>query len=87
MDDVNNLLEGVFGNGLCLDIWMEFKECFGIKCILEFYGVSEGNVVFVNFFNKDKIVGFMLMNVKFVKYDVDVDEIVCGIDGLCVEVV
>ncbi len=85
-DDANNPLEGMLGNGLRPDIWMEFKERFGIKRISEFYGASEGNVAFVNFLNKDKTVGLTPMNAKLVKYDIDADEIVRGADGLCIEV-
>jgi acyl-CoA synthetase (AMP-forming)/AMP-acid ligase II len=31
-----------FGNGLRTNVWKEFSERFGVKC-LEFYGASEGN--------------------------------------------
>ena len=48
----------VLGNGLRPDIWMEFKNRFGIPRVHEFYGASEGNSGFVNIFNFDKTVGW-----------------------------
>jgi fatty-acyl-CoA synthase/citronellyl-CoA synthetase len=74
----------VLGNGLRPDIWMEFKNRFGIARVHEFYGASEGNSGFVNIFNFDKTVGWSpgygsAWNV--VAYDVDEDMPVEGEDG------
>ena len=85
-DDADNPLEAMLGNGLRPDIWMEFKERFGLKRIVEFYGASEGNVAFANFLNKDKTIGLTPMTVKLVKYDVDADEVVRDGNGRCIEV-
>jgi citronellyl-CoA synthetase len=74
------------GNGMRPDIWIPFKERFGIKRVSEFYGASEGNVAFANLLNKDCTVGMTSARVALVKYDVDADEIVKADDGRCIEV-
>ena len=85
-DDHNNPLEMMIGNGLRPDIWMDFKNRYGIKRISEFYGASEGNVSFANLLNKDCTVGMTATDVALVKYDVDNDEIVKDANGRCVPV-
>ena len=73
----------VLGNGLRPDIWMEFKNRFGIARIHEFYGASEGNSGFVNIFNFDKTVGWSPGYGKdwdVVAYDVDEDLPIRGSD-------
>ncbi len=77
-------IEKVLGNGLRPDIWMEFKERFGIKRVHEFYGASEGNTGFVNLFNFDKTVGWSPSHGKaweVVGYDVDADTPTLGDDA------
>ena len=76
VEERNNTLTRVFGNGLRPDIWDEFKHRFGIDRIAEFYGASEGNIAFVNAFNKDHTIGICGANILIVKYDIDRDEIV-----------
>ena len=74
----------VIGNGLRPDIWMQFKNRFGINRIHEFYGASEGNMAFSNVFNFDKTVGWSPGHGKawdVVAYDVDEDEAVRGGDA------
>ena len=74
----------VLGNGLRPDIWMEFKNRFGIGRVHEFYGASEGNSGFVNIFNFDKTVGWSPGYGKdwdVVSYDVDEDEAIRGDDS------
>ena len=83
--DADNPVRTIVGNGLRPDIWMQFKERFGIERIGEFYGASEGNGGFANVFNKDCTVGLGTAPVTIVKYDVAEDEIVRGKDGLCQE--
>ena len=73
----------VLGNGLRPDIWMEFKNRFGIARIHEFYGASEGNSGFVNIFNFDKTVGWSPgygSDWDVVSYDVDEDLPIRGAD-------
>ena len=85
-DDHDNPLHTMMGNGLRPDIWLEFKQRFGISRVTEFYGSSEGNVAFANLMNKDSTFGFTTRKIALVRYDVDTDEIVRGADGRCIEV-
>ena len=59
------------GNGLRPDIWKAFKERFGLERICEFYGASEGNMVFVNAFNVDETAGYCPYAFKVVECDPD----------------
>ena len=85
-DDADNPLTAMMGNGLRPDVWMEFKNRFGVERITEFYGASEGNVSFFNALNKDKTIGLTPNKIALVKYDVDADEIVRTSDGRCQKV-
>lgn len=59
LDGVYNVCV-VFGNGLRVDIWEEFKNRFKIFCIVEFFGVIEGMGVFINVINIVGVIGWML---------------------------
>jgi citronellyl-CoA synthetase len=85
-DDAQNPIRKCVGNGLRPDIWMEFKNRFGIERIGEFYGASEGNAGCVNAFNKDMTVGFCAAKHALVQYDVLNDEIVRNKKGFCSKV-
>lgn len=85
-DDAKTPLKNIMGNGLRPDIWMEFKQRYGLSRICEFYGASEGNVAFANLFNKDLTVGMTSAEVSVVQYDVDSDEIVRDNQGFCIPV-
>ena len=85
-DDHRNPFKHMIGNGLRPDIWLPFKQRFGIKRISEFYGASEGNVAFANLLNKDRTIGMTASEVALVQYDVDADEIVKDGDGRCIRV-
>lgn len=85
-DDHINPLQRMMGNGMRPDVWMEFKERFGIERITELYGASEGNVAFANLLNKNCTIGMTTAKVALVKYDVDADEIVKDGAGHCIEV-
>ena len=85
-DDHRNPLTRVMGNGLRPDVWLTFKQRFGIKRIAEFYGASEGNVAFANLLNKDCTVGMTSTKHALVRYDVDADQIVRDANGRCLEV-
>ena len=41
-DDADNPLKFILGNGMRGDYWMDFKNRFGIKRIIEVYGATEG---------------------------------------------
>ena len=85
-DDHVNPLTRMMGNGLRPDVWMDFKQRFGVKRIAEFYGASEGNVAFANLLNKDQTIGMTSAKVALVQYDIDADEIVRNDAGHCIEV-
>ena len=85
-DDAQNPLHSIMGNGMRPDIWMNFKQRYGIKRVCEFYGASEGNVSFANLMNKDMTVGMTSAEVALVEYDVDNDEIVTDDAGRCIPV-
>ncbi len=84
--DNKNPLRTMLGNGLRPDVWLDFKQRFGIKRIAEFYGASEGNVSFANLLNKDCTVGMTASEVTLVQYDVHADEIIRDDKGFCIPV-
>ncbi|MDA7696913.1 AMP-binding protein, partial [Porticoccaceae bacterium] len=63
------------------DVWDEFKQRFGIDRVCEFYGSSEGNVSFINAFNKNKTIGYCPGTILLVEYDIEQDEIVLDENG------
>jgi fatty-acyl-CoA synthase len=69
--DREHRVTGCIGNGLRPDIWQEFKARFGLERICEFYGASEGNMVFVNAFNVDETAGYCPFPFKVVECDTD----------------
>ena len=84
-DDADNPLRSIAGNGLRPDVWMEFKQRFGIERIAEFYGASEGNVAFGNLLNKQQTIGTTTQKIALVRYDVDEDQIIRDEKGHCIE--
>lgn len=85
-NDSDNPLKKMTGNGLRPDIWMEFKKRFGVPEVYEFYGASEGNTTFMNFFNRDQTIGAAIIPPAVVEYDVGADEIVRDEKGFCKKV-
>ncbi len=85
-EERNNPLQKMVGNGLRPDVWDTFKSRFGVPRICEFYGSSEGNVTFINFFNKEKTIGASFSPVALVAYDMDNDTILRDAAGRCIEV-
>ena len=79
-------LHSIMGNGMRPDIWMAFKQRYGITRVCEIYGASEGNVAFANLMNKDLTVGMTSAEVVLVQYDVDQDEIIRDDSGRCIPV-
>lgn len=72
-NDLDHNVRVIGGNGLRPDIWMKFKERFGIPNIMELYGASECNIAFVNNLNLDMTAGFCPMSFEIVKYDIEQD--------------
>jgi acyl-CoA synthetase (AMP-forming)/AMP-acid ligase II len=69
--DREHRVRACIGNGLRPDIWQAFKQRFGLERICEFYGASEGNMVFVNAFNVDETAGYCPYAFKVVECDPD----------------
>lgn len=79
--DRDHVVRVAIGNGLRPEIWDEFKARFGIDRICEFYGASEGNLVFVNGFNMDRTAGFCPLSFAVVDYDAVTEAPVTDADG------
>ncbi|MDP3853199.1 long-chain-acyl-CoA synthetase [Phenylobacterium sp.] len=90
-DEGRHKLRLAFGNGLRGDVWAEMKMRFRIPEILEFYGSTEGNVSLFNFDGKVGAIGRApkwlraKFSVRLVQFDVETEEPVRGLNGLCVE--
>lgn len=74
------------GNGLRPDIWMAFRERFGVNHISELYGASECNIAFTNALNLDLTCGYCPMSHVVVKYDIEKDEPLRDKKGFLIEV-
>ena len=79
----NNPLKVMVGNGLRPDVWDIFKDRFGVDRIVEIYGASEGNALFMNLLNKDKTIVMTNAQVALIEYDVAEDKIIKNEDGTC----
>ncbi len=79
----NNPIVSMVGNGLRPDVWDEFRDRFKVARIIEIYGASEGNALFINLFNKDKTIGMTSADVSLIEYDVADDKIIKNADGTC----
>jgi acyl-CoA synthetase (AMP-forming)/AMP-acid ligase II len=85
--ELNNPLKVMVGNGLRPDVWDTFKDRFGVNRIIEIYGASEGNALFMNLLNKDKTIGMTSADVVLIEYDVAEDEILKSDDGFCRKII
>ena len=74
------------GNGLRPDLWDCFRNRFGVKRIVEIYGASEGNALFMNLLNKDETIGMTNAKVRIFKYDVAEDKLKTDENGKYIEV-
>ncbi|MBV1703301.1 MAG: long-chain-acyl-CoA synthetase [Hyphomicrobiales bacterium] len=78
------------GNGLRPDVWPAFVERFRPGKVLEFYGATEGNLVFLNFDSRPGAVGRIpkwaerRYRVELVKFDVTAGKPVRDAAGRCV---
>ena len=79
----NNPIKSMVGDGLRPDVWDSFKDRFDVDRIIEIYGASEGNALFMNLFNKNKTIGMTSADVALLEYDVAEDEILKNEDGYC----
>jgi fatty-acyl-CoA synthase len=90
-DEHRHKIRLAFGNGLRPDIWPTVRQRFRIPEILEFYGSTEGNVSMFNFDGREGAIGRApkwlrkRFNIRLVQYDVESEQPVRGVTGLCVE--
>ncbi|TAL37659.1 MAG: long-chain-acyl-CoA synthetase [Phenylobacterium sp.] len=90
-DEIRHKIRLAFGNGLRPDVWPQLKQRFRVPEVLEFYGSTEGNVSLFNFDGREGAVGRVpkwlkkRFNIRLVQYDVETEEVVRGLDGLCIE--
>ena len=85
-EEVNNPISKMVGNGLRPDLWDCFRNRFGVERIVEIYGASEGNALFMNLLNKDETIGMTNAKVGIFKYDVAEDKLVKDKDDKYIEV-
>ncbi|GBG33567.1 Very long-chain acyl-CoA synthetase [Hondaea fermentalgiana] len=96
--DGDNRLKLAAGNGLSREIWADFQMRFKIDAIREFYGATEGNGAFKNDVlladlerGDHRAVGAVgklgsnPLMARFVRYDVDTDELVRDANGRLVD--
>ena len=85
--ELNNPITSMVGNGLRPDVWDTFRDRFAVDRIIEIYGASEGNALFMNLFNKDKTIGMTSADVALLEYDVAEDKILKNEEGFCRKIV
>ena len=85
-EEVNNPISKMVGNGLRPDLWDCFRNRFNVERIVEIYGASEGNALFMNLLNKDETIGMTNAKVGIFKYDVAEDKLVKDNDDKYIEV-
>lgn len=69
--DRQHAVRVMVGNGLRPEVWDTFAERFGVDRVVEFYGASELNLVFVNAFNAKRTAGFCPLPYRVVQYEAD----------------
>jgi len=80
--DREHTVRVMIGNGLRPEIWDAFQQRFGIRHICEFYGSSEGNLVFINAFGLPRTAGFTPLPYAIVVFDTDLERPVRDAHGL-----
>ena len=85
-EEINNPISKMVGNGLRPDLWDCFRNRFDVERIVEIYGASEGNALFMNLLNKDETIGMTNAKVGIFKYDVAEDKLVKDNDDKYIEV-
>ena len=78
------------GNGLRPDVWLPFRQRFGIGQIREFYGSTEGNCSMFNFDSRPEAVGRVpgwaasRFPIRVIRFDVETEEAVRDGEGRCI---
>uniref|UniRef100_H3CVS5 long-chain-fatty-acid--CoA ligase n=1 Tax=Tetraodon nigroviridis TaxID=99883 RepID=H3CVS5_TETNG len=90
-NDKKHKVRLAIGNGVRAEVWREFLDRFGNIEVREFYASTEGNVGFVNYAGKIGAIGRVnffhrkLFPYTLIQYDLERDEPVRDVNGLCVE--
>ena len=88
-DDRNHKIRLATGPGLRPDIWLAFRDRFGIDKIIDSYGQTEGNVSLQNRRGRVGSCGraapFQHEQLKLARYDLARGELVRGADGFLIE--
>ncbi|XP_051019231.1 long-chain fatty acid transport protein 6 [Acomys russatus] len=77
------------GNGMSSEVWRQFLDRFGNIKMCEFYGATEGNIVFMNHIGKIGAVGKtnffynLVFAFELIKYDFQKDEPMRNEQGWC----
>lgn len=88
-NDGDNPLKFILGNGMRDDYWLDFKNRFGIKRIIEVYGATEGVGALTNLKGVPGMVGRLtvcgIRMGEVVKYDVDNEVITRNTKGYAIK--
>ena len=85
-EEKDNPISSMVGNGLRPDLWDCFRNRFNVERIVEIYGASEGNALFMNLLNKDETIGMTNARVALFEYDVAEDKLVKDTESKFIEV-
>ena len=85
-EEKDNPISSMVGNGLRPDLWDCFRNRFNVERIIEIYGASEGNALFMNLLNKDETIGMTNARVALFEYDVAEDKLVRDTQSKFIEV-
>ena len=85
-EEKDNPISSMVGNGLRPDLWDCFRNRFNVERIIEIYGASEGNALFMNLLNKDETIGMTNARVALFEYDVAEDKLVRDTESKFIEV-
>jgi len=85
-EEKDNPISSMVGNGLRPDLWDCFRNRFNVERIIEIYGASEGNALFMNLLNKDETIGMTNARVALLEYDVAEDKLVKDTENNFIEV-
>ena len=72
--DTQHRVRVMIGNGLRSEIWEEFQQRFDVPHICEFYGSSEGNLVFINALGLSRTAGFSAQTYAIVAFDTQTEQ-------------
>ena len=85
-EEKDNPISSMVGNGSRPDLWDCFRNRFNVERIIEIYGASEGNALFMNLLNKDETIGMTNARVALLEYDVAEDKLVKDTENKFIEV-